>query len=201
MIMSDAIVTFSQQSESWLESLKTRKRKPVSPATLRVFGSYMRRLTPMIGEKNLADISNGVLRDLVQRLDAQKLSAKMISELIAVVKQVVASAVDAPTIIKQRQPSITTKHLEQAIKNARTDQERALYCLLAGTGLRISECLAIRVNGTDKQTSRHPTQATISVQASIYSGKELRAETTLACFDGAVLSESSDIPGVKVVVV
>lgn len=79
MIMSDAIVTFSQQSESWLESLKTRKRKPVSPATLRVFGSYMRRLTPMIGEKNLADISNGVLRDLVQRLDAQKLSAKMIS--------------------------------------------------------------------------------------------------------------------------
>ena len=94
MIMSDAIVTFSQQSESWLESLKTRKRKPVSPATLRVFGSYMRRLTPMIGEKNLADISNGVLRDLVQRLDAQKLSAKMISELIAVVKQVVASAVD-----------------------------------------------------------------------------------------------------------
>jgi len=201
MIMSDAIVTFSQQSESWLESLKTRKRKPVSPATLRVFGSYMRRLTPMIGEKNLADISNGVLRDLVQRLDAQKLSAKMISELIAVVKQVVASAVDAPTIIKQRQPSITTKHLEQAIKNARTDQERVLYCLLAGTGLRISECLAIRVNGTDKQTSRHPTQATISVQASIYSGKELRAETTLACFDGAVLSESSDIPGVKVVVV
>jgi hypothetical protein len=112
-----------------------------------------------------------------------------------------AKHIDAPTIIKQRQPSITTKHLEQAIKNARTDQERALYCLLAGTGLRISECLAIRVNGTDKQTSRHPTQATISVQASIYSGKELRAETTLACFDGAVLSESSDIPGVKVVVV
>lgn len=89
-------VTFKRQSDAWLDSLRTRKRKPVSPGTLRVFGSYIRRLTPMIGEMKLADINNGVLRELARRLDLE-LSAKTVTELVAIVKQVVDSLVDENT--------------------------------------------------------------------------------------------------------
>lgn len=49
----------------------------------------------MIGaDKPLADINSGTLRDLVTQLVAEELSAKTIGELVATVKQVVASAVD-----------------------------------------------------------------------------------------------------------
>ena len=132
----DRNVTFSQQSELWLASLKTRKRKPVSPATLRVFGSYVRRLAPLIGEMRLADINNGVLKQLVQQLDAENLSPKTITELISVAKSVVSSLVDpitgnglfpvewnskfidAPTVGAQHQPCITSKDLERCIRDA-----------------------------------------------------------------------------------
>jgi hypothetical protein len=43
----------------------------------------------------LVDINDGALKQLVQQLDDENLSSKTISELVAVVKQLVASAVDA----------------------------------------------------------------------------------------------------------
>ena len=152
---SDLCVTFSGQAELWLRELAARKRKPVSPATLRVFGSYVRRLTPMIGELKLADVNNGVLRELVQKLDAEELSAKTINELVSLVKQVVGSVVDQdgnkvyrrewnhafidlPVVSDQKQPCVTANDVQRCIKDAATDQERVLYCVLAGSGLRIA---------------------------------------------------------------
>ena len=86
---------FGLQAQRWLAGLVTQRRKPLSPATISAFTSYVRRLVPMIGaEKPLADINSGTLRDLVTQLVAEELSAKTIGELVATVKQVVASAVD-----------------------------------------------------------------------------------------------------------
>lgn len=114
---------FGLQAQRWLAGLVTQRRKPLSPATISAFTSYVRRLVPMIGaEKPLADINSGTLRDLVTQLVAEELSAKTIGELVATVKQVVASAVDgngdpifprqwnvkhidAPSIGRQKQPS------------------------------------------------------------------------------------------------
>jgi len=144
--------TFAQQAETWLRELEVRKRKPLSPASLRTFGAYVRRLTPMIGDMKLSGITNGALKQLVQRLHKQKLSPKTIAELVATVKQVIAYAVDddgnqlfprmwsakhidAPSIGKQHQPCLTLNELETCIKDSRTDQERVFYALLAGLGL------------------------------------------------------------------
>jgi integrase len=190
-------VTFSEQSQRWLEDLASQKRKPISPATRRTFGAYVRRLTPMLGEMKLADINNGALKQLVQGLDAEDLSPKTIAELIATVKQVIASAVDddgnqlfprtwsakhidAPTIGKQHQPCLTLCELEKCIKDSRTDQERVFYALLAGTGLRVSECLAIRVGGNESQTTWDKDAAVIRVRATIFAGQELQRTKTPA---------------------
>ena len=191
-------VKFSQQSEIWLNSLKTRKRKPISPATLHAFGSYVRRLTPMIGEMKLADVNNGALRDLVQRLDKEKLSAKTINELVAVVKSVVGSLVDentgeprlkrewsarfidCPTIAKQKQPCVTTMDVERCLKESTSDQEKVLYAVLAGSGLRIAEALAVHVGGTQDQTSWNPDSQSIDVRSSIFNGREIPRLKTVA---------------------
>ena len=189
---------FGEQSQKWLADLAHRKRKPVSPATLHAFGSYVRRLMLMIGDMPLAEINNGVLRELAQRLDAEGLSPKTINELIATVKQVVGSLVDpntgepilqrswsarfidAPTILNQKQYCAARSDIERCIEGAASDQERLLYCVLAGSGLRIAEALAIRVHGGKGQTSWGREDQAIKVRSSLYEGEEIPRLKTLA---------------------
>jgi len=92
----------------------------------------------MIGDKPLADINSGTLRDLVTKSLAEELWAKTIGELLATVEQVVASAVDAngdpifprqwnyrhidaPSIGKQKQPSLMREDVERCINNATSE--------------------------------------------------------------------------------
>jgi integrase len=182
--------TFEKQSAAWINELRSRKRKPVSPATLSAFNSYIRRLLPIVGPNTpLADIDNGFVRDLVTKLVAEDLSAKTIGELVATTKQIVGSAVDSngnflyprqwnakfldlPQVQNQKQPCATRADVETCIKNSRTNQERLLYGLLAGSGVRIAEALAIHVHNNEKQTSWDNNSSTISVKSSIYRGKE-----------------------------
>jgi hypothetical protein len=78
-----------------LAGLVTQRRRPLSPATISAFTSYVRRLVPMIGaDTPLTDINSGTLRDLVTQLITEELSAKTIGELVVTVKQFVASAMD-----------------------------------------------------------------------------------------------------------
>jgi hypothetical protein len=87
--------TFRAQAEKWIESLATRRRKPVKPAT--VFGwrhALDKWILPNIGDKLLAEISNGAMRELVEKMAAAGLSPKTIVNYALVVKLVVASAVD-----------------------------------------------------------------------------------------------------------
>ena len=62
--------------------------------------------------------------------------------------------------------------VERCIRNASSEQERLLYAVLSGSGLRIAECLAIHVRNTDSQTSWNQDAATITVRSSIYRGQE-----------------------------
>jgi integrase len=191
-------ITFCEQSQRWLADLAARKRKPASPATLHAFGSYVRRLKAMIGHMKLADINNGALKQLVQRLDKEKLSAKTINELVAVVKQVVGSLldedtgeplikrewsarfIDCPTVTKQKQPCVTAKDVDRCIKEATSDQEAMLYAILAGTGLRIAEALAIRVKAKEEQTWWDAESQAIFVRSSLYNGQEIYRLKTAA---------------------
>ena len=52
-------------------------------------------MLPTLGDRLLADISNGALRELVEKMAEAGLAAKSIVNHAAVVKLVIASAVDA----------------------------------------------------------------------------------------------------------
>jgi hypothetical protein len=80
----------------WVASLPTRRRKPVKPATVFAWQHALDKwVLPSLGDKFLGDISNGALRDLVEKMAAAGLSAKTIVNYSQVVKLVVASAVDS----------------------------------------------------------------------------------------------------------
>jgi integrase len=180
--------TFGSQSAAWLAGLRSRKRRPVAQSTLDTFSSRMRRLLPIVGaDTKLVDIHNGFLRDLSSKLTG---APKTVNELLAVVKAVVASAVDpqtgdplyprtwnhsfidAPTISAQKQPCATNDDVERAIKKAPSHQEQLLYAVLSGAGLRIAEALSIHVGGNENQTRWDAATATITVCNSIYNGAE-----------------------------
>jgi integrase len=184
--------TFGLQSAAWLQELEAR-REPVSPSTLATYRIHVRRLLSMIpAETLLDDIHNGFMRNLVARMSG--LAPKTVKETLASLRSIVASAVDPKTLeplfprvwnhkaigarkVKaQKQPSVNSEQIEAAIKAATTWQEGLLYAVLAGTGLRISECLSLRVGPIDgdDQTVWLADQSLIKVRSSIYQGEELR---------------------------
>jgi integrase len=121
-----------------------------------------------------------------------------INELVSVVKSVVGSLVDensgeplfkrdwsarfidAPTVVKQKQPRMTVKDVERCLEASTSDKEKLLYSVLAGTGLRIAEALAIRIGGTEDQTSWDRNRAAIYVRSSIFNGREIARLKTVA---------------------
>lgn len=157
-------ITFRQQSESWIASRPARKRRPVKPATISGWCDALNAwLLPHIGEKLLADVSNKTLRELVEKMSTAGLSAKTIVNYVQVAKLVVASAVDdegqriyprtwnhdfiqLPVVRKdkQRRPTVSETDLTDILSNVRKRKYKMLFALLAGTGLRIGEALALR---------------------------------------------------------
>jgi integrase len=110
----------------------------------------------------VSEVGNGALRQFVEILTAARLAPKTIVNVITVAKFVVASAVDEegdqihprvwnyefiqlPLVIKEKQnrPTITEREISALLKNVK-EYYAVLVALVAGTGLRIGEALAVR---------------------------------------------------------
>ncbi len=78
-----------------MESLSTRRRRPLKPATVYGWQHCLDRwILPNLGDKLLSEVRNGALRQFVEILSAAGLAPKTIVNVVTVVKFVVASAVD-----------------------------------------------------------------------------------------------------------
>ncbi len=185
--------TFKQQSERWIESLATRTRKPVKPATISGWQQALNAwVLPNIGNKVLSEVSNGVLRELIAKMAAAGLAPKTIVNYTQVVKLVVASAVNdegdqiyprtwnhnfigLPIVQrdKQHRPTVTETELETILAGVKK-RYRVLFALLAGTGLRIGEALAL------KPTDFGPDCRILHVRRSVWHGKEQEPKTANA---------------------
>lgn len=155
--------TFAAQAEAWLNAMRIRRRRPVKPATLANWNHMLsKRLVPMLGSTPVADIANATLRTLVDKMATEGLSAKTICLYASVVKTVVASAVNEegeqlyprtwndefvglPIVKKEEQQrqTVTADEVNKVITHS-PQRERVLFALLAGTGLRIGEALALK---------------------------------------------------------
>jgi integrase len=176
--------TFKQEANRWIESLSTRRRRPVKPATIAGWEHCLDRwLIPNLGNKPLNEITNGTVRELVEVMSAAGLSPKTIVNNVAVVKMVVASVVNKdgepiyprawnhnfiglPIVDRSGQERQTVSQVQLQIILANVlERYTILLALIAGTGLRIGEALGLRhsVFSNDCRV--------LNVQRSVWHGK------------------------------
>src|SRR5437660_5900551 len=75
--------TFRQQAEGWMESLSTRRRRPLKPATIYGWQHYLDRwILPNLGNKLVSEVGNSALRQFVEILTAARLAPKTIVNVI-----------------------------------------------------------------------------------------------------------------------
>jgi integrase len=173
--------TFREQAQWFINRSMNRKRSPVKPATIQSWQNCVTKwLNPNLGDIPLASVNNATLKELVAKMHGAGLSPKTISTYIGLVKLIVASAldkngeplfprkwnhdfIDLPVVGNQRQPSFDAETMATIVQKT-SGQERVLFSLLAGTGLRAGEALGLEL----KHLS--PDCRTISVEQSCWEG-------------------------------
>jgi integrase len=181
--------TFREQAKKWLHQRMTRKRKPVKPATVRGWESYLKKhLIPLIGDMALPYVNNGTLKMLGEKLSDAGLSPTTIRDVAKVMRWVKASAVDEngdqlyptkwnyefadiPVVENQRTPMFTGEEITKIIAKAEK-QERVIYVLFAASGLRAGELFGLEV--------KHFNGDTITVAQSVWEGRVQTPKTVNA---------------------
>lgn len=183
------MTTFKEQAETFVSLASSRRRDPIRPSTLGVYRSLLdRHLLPALGKLPLSEVQNSTLRPVVQALAAEY-AAQTVQIAVGLVKAIVKSAVDAngnqlhprtwnndfldlPFVSKKDQaaPVIAQPSIERALGQANA-QDRALYALLAGTGLRVAEAQSLMVGLDDgKHSYWNPETGTITVRTTVSKG-------------------------------
>lgn len=153
-------LTFRQQAKAYLQTATTRNRKPLRD-TVSIEGAFNKWIYPAIGDLPLRLVDNLAVKPLVEKMHGSNLSARTVNKYVEYIKQVVkslkapngepvhkrtwdAQTMDLPVVehSEQKRPSLKAKAISELIA-ASTGQEQALYVLLAATGMRISEALAL----------------------------------------------------------
>jgi hypothetical protein len=180
------IMKLKDQAVVFFETIQTRQRHPVRSSTLAAYRTVINNwIIPSIGEENLETFGNGALKIFVHKLVVLHKSPATIRLIINVVKMIVASAVtfegeqiyprtwnaeflDIPDIGPQKSPMLTQTQLRAALRS----KYAVFFAVLAGTGLRIGEALAIRYGDDGTHTAWDPENAVILVRTTLWRGKE-----------------------------
>ena len=185
-VLQEAIApgtTFRGQAQAWLRSLPLRTRKPLKPATLSAWRSYLDKwIAPALCDNLLADVGNKAVKVFIEDLLKAGLSDKSVVNIVQTVKMVVASAVNEDgeqiyrrewnhefiglPIVKskdQNRPTLTGEEITKIVSKS-DGQFQVLLALLAGTGMRIGGAQALEV----KHVS--PDGGVISVRQSVWAG-------------------------------
>lgn len=156
-------VTFREQAKIYLQEATSRNREPIQdPTSIR--GAINKWIDPMIGDLTLSMVDNLTVKPLVKKMVEGGLDPETVNKYVRYVKQVVKSkrassgeplyprvwnseVLDLPVVVysKQKRPALRVEGINALIANAESDEERYLYVLLAATGMRISEALALEV--------------------------------------------------------
>ncbi len=179
VVKQDTGVTFREQSEIWLRLLQNRRRKPIVQSyAATIQGALDKWILPAIGNISLANVDNLSVKPLIDKMVAAGLSPRTVNKYTEHVKQVVeslkspngepvhnrkwnAEIMDLPIVEhgEQKRPSLKASTISELISRS-SGQEQALYVLLAATGMRISEALAVE----GRHFSNHGRSITVEQQ-------------------------------------
>jgi integrase len=154
-------VTFREQAKIWLQEATTRNRRPIRNITS-IQGALNKWINPVIGDMTLSVVDNVRLKPLVKKLVKSGLAPETIRKYVEYVKKVMSSklapngeplyprvwsatVMDLPLVVysKQKRPALKAEGISALLDAAESDEEKYLYVLLAATGMRVSEALAL----------------------------------------------------------
>jgi len=160
--------TFRDQAKTYLRWVQTRDREPIKD-TSSIEAALNKWILPEIGDLPLGNVHNITVKPVVDKMKGS-LSARTVNKYVEYVGQVVASlkdgrtgeviharkwdssVMDLPVVNskRQRRPALRLEAINTLVSKSE-GEEQALYVLLAATGMRISEALALEtkhfVNG------------------------------------------------------
>jgi len=153
-------VTFREQAKAYLQKAVSRNRRPLRN-TVSIEGAMKKWIYPAIGDLPLRLVDNLAVKPLVEKMCASGLKPRTVNKYVEYAKQVVkslkapngepvhkrtwdAESMDLPIVeySEQKRPSLKAATVSELIATS-NGQEQALYILLAATGMRISEALAL----------------------------------------------------------
>ena len=154
-------MSFRDQTKEYLRWAGSRDRKRIKDL-ISVEGVLNKWILPAIGDLPLGEVNNITVKPLVDKMKKANLATETVNKYVKYVKQVVASmkdgatgepihhrkwdtaVLDLPVVNQkeQRRPALKAKAINQLVQESEGD-EQALYILLASSGMRISEALAI----------------------------------------------------------
>jgi integrase len=153
-------ITFRDQAKKYVRWVQTRDREPLKD-TGSIEAALNKWILPEIGDLPLGNVHNITVKPLVSKMK-KSLSARTVNKYVEYVGQVVASlkdgrtgepihprkwdssVMDLPVVNskRQRRPALRLDAINTLVSTSEGD-EQALYVLLAATGMRISEALAL----------------------------------------------------------
>ncbi len=153
-------VSFREQAKAYLQWATARDREPIKDSSS-VEAALNKWILPAIGDLPLGEVHNLTVKPLATEMK-KSLSARTVNKYVEYIEQVVASLKDGKTgepvhprkwnatemdlpVIKakeQRRPALRFNAVDKLVSESGSD-EQALYVLLAATGMRISEALAL----------------------------------------------------------
>ena len=150
--------------------VNSKTRKPIRANTIDAYSGAIAYLNGVIGSVPLASLDNHEARELVARMKTETTKAgrrfddKTVVEFFRVFRRVIASARDErlrelyprewdlayiglPRVNKREQhrPTFTVKEMSFIVSSAKRPIYRTMFALLAGSGLRIGELLALEI--------------------------------------------------------
>jgi integrase len=168
---SQAAWWLSEIGSGRLKSRQKNKRgQRIRVSTLDAYTTAIVYLNEKIGDRTLATFDNGEMKELISTMEAetkkngeQRFTPKTIVNYYLIAAAVLATAKDRkgkqlfprqwdlnyiglPAVDKKTQNTPTLEAAEiEAIVAAVKERYRVLYCLLAGSGLRIAEALGLEI--------------------------------------------------------
>jgi integrase len=153
-------VSFREQAKTYVRWATTRDREPIRDSSS-LDAALNKWILPAVGDLPLGNVHNITVKPLVTKMK-KSLSARTVNKYVEYIEQVVASLKDGKTgepvhprnwdakemdlpVIKskeQRRPALKLNAVNKLVSESEGD-EQTLYVLLAATGMRISEALAL----------------------------------------------------------
>lgn len=177
-------MNFREQAEQYLADAASEVRQN----TLTSYRSMLHaNVIPFLGEEDLANVDSATAKSLKDHLVEKGLSPATIGLAVWLMTEVVEHATDArgnrlynpgwnwkfikmPRKVNQKAPIAPIEAVQEAI-SATLGGTQALIGLLAGSGLRIGEALALTTIDDGKSNLWDPARGTVLVRATIVGGK------------------------------